>query len=105
MNDIDAAKSAIFEVLTTRQGEIVSDPARGFAALELEDGRNRSRSGLDLMGVASAAEEAILRSVDGVSVQDIEPEMVATGQVSAVNVRFEVISTGEIGELRVQIPI
>ncbi len=56
------------------------------------------------MGVASAAEEAILRSVEGVSVQDIEPEMVATGQVSAVNVRFEVISTGEIGELRVQIP-
>jgi hypothetical protein len=105
MNNIETARSAIIEVLTTRQGETGSDPARGFAALELGDGRNRSRSGLDRAGVVNAAEEAILRSVEGVTVQDIEPEMVATGQVNALNVRFEIISTGETGELRVEIPV
>jgi hypothetical protein len=105
MSEIDVAKSAIAEVLTTRQGEVESDPGRGFAALELNNGRNRSRSGLDRAGVISTAEEAILRSVDGVTVQDIEPEMAATGQVSALNVRFEIISTGDIGELRVEIPV
>ena len=44
MNDIDVAKSAITAVLPARQGEIESDCVRGFAALELKDGRSGLRA-------------------------------------------------------------
>ena len=104
IKEIEAGKLAIQKVLTTRTGEDPSHPTTGFPVLELADGRNRSRSGLDRASVIADAEQAVLQSVGGVTVQGIEPEMIANGQVSAVNVRFEIIASGEIGELRVEMP-
>jgi len=78
-----------------------SHPSFGDGVLNVT---GRSRTGLDQVHVAKAAQIAIDTFEPLIHVRDIAVEMTAASAVNAITVHYEIIESGALHDLRVEIP-